>query len=113
MKIELFVCSLLNLASVGQTCSCGKLAHIQMCRMYFEMSFPCICMEFCRSSCYPGFGTISAFGLCPLFQPTDLGDALRDRNHAHYLHLLKVNKQNKSLPSEFCPLSPVCRMQQV
>lgn len=35
MKIELFVCSLLNLGSVGQTCSCGKLAQLQMCPNIF------------------------------------------------------------------------------
>lgn len=32
------------LVSVGQTCSCGKLAQLQMDPIYFEMSFPCICM---------------------------------------------------------------------
>lgn len=35
MKIELFVCSLLNLGSVGQNCSCGKLAQLQMCPNIF------------------------------------------------------------------------------
>lgn len=44
MEIELFVCSLLDLVSMGQTCSCGKSAQLQMCLIDLELSFPCACM---------------------------------------------------------------------
>lgn len=70
MKIELFVCSLLNSVSVGQTCSCDKLAQVpDVPRMFRDV----ISLYLGKSVDLPAAMVWALFQLCPSFSLWILG----------------------------------------